>query len=326
MTYCASVLQAAGPMPLPETRKHNIDVILPDDAPRAASKMIEDLFGSADDLLPGSPYQVALRDLGGQPIEDARFWSRRTVVFLGDIRNRWKLNSAERARVHQILRLAHRVVLVGGAVFILGETSLQDRHDCAIHPNFSAAAAEEGLSQSLPGSHTAMSGKVFSAISPLASLPLFLDLIGSDQGAFISDAVGAYVGLAQAQLPHLQSRVSLGIRQQARGDKLIDSSLELMHEHLEEPLRIDDLASSLGVSTRKLQRRFLERTGNSPLAAYRALRIERAHQLLVHTSLPMAEIVVATGFGTCSNLARWFRQEIGASPKAVRKRAFAGTA
>ncbi len=326
MTYCASVLPADATIPSPDARKHNIDIILPEGAPAATAKMIEDVFRAANDLLTERQYQVALRDLSGQPVEDPRYWSRRTVVFLGDIHSRWTLRSEERARVHQILRLARRIVLVGGAVFILSETGQQSRHACAVHPNFVAAASEEHLSEAEDGAHLCSDGKLFSAISPVAALRLSLDIVASDHGAFIADSLSAYIGFSEAHAQRPHSRVSLGLLQQARGDQLINASLELMQEHLEEPLRIDDLARELGVSTRKLQRRFLERTGNSPLTAYRALRIERAHQLLKHTSLPLSEIVVATGFGTCSNLARWFRQEVGESPKTVRQRAFAGAA
>ncbi|MEX0317361.1 MAG: helix-turn-helix domain-containing protein [Ruegeria sp.] len=326
MTYCASVPQVATPvaaLPMTQTRVNEIDIILPQGTSSSAAQMMADLFNAGNDLVNGAPYRVTVRDLSEQPSEDARYWARRTVIFLGDIHTRWSLSAEERNRVHQILRLATRSVLVGSAVFLLCETGLQERHAVAIHPNFAAAATEEQLAELAPGAHFAASGSVHSAISGFAALRLLLELIGRDHGQFIAGALSDYIGLS-ADGARPQSKVSLGLRQRAQGDVLIDSTIDLMRDHIEEPLKICELANKLGVSTRKLQRRFLERTGTGPLTAYRALCIERAHQLLVHTSLSLSEVVVATGFGTYSNLARWFRREYGETPQIVRQRAFAG--
>ncbi|KUJ73228.1 hypothetical protein AVO45_15960 [Ruegeria marisrubri] len=326
MTYFASVPQAESTVvafPRTDRRTLDVDIILPTGTPASAGRIVADLFDACNDLLNDAPYRVSVRDLSAQPAQDSRYWSRRTVIFLGDIHARWTLTPDERNRVHQILRLANRSVLVGSAIFLLCETGMQERHTVSIHPNFAAAAAEESLCEPAAGVHYAVSGTVCSAISSFAALRLLLELIGKDHGQFVAGALGDYVGLS-AHGAKPQSKVSLELRQKAGGDQLIDHTIELMSDNIEEPLKIGELAEKLGVSTRKLQRRFLERTGTGPLTAYRALRVERARQLLVHTSLSLSEVVVATGFGTCSNLARWFRREYGETPQAARQRAFSG--
>lgn len=326
MTYCdATLLSASSDVP-PTTAcvsPHDIDVILPDDAPSSAAQMIVDLFLSANDLVPEAPYRVTVRRLRSELPDQPRHWNRRTVILLGQIQKRWPLGTEESRKVSQILRLSTRTVLIGGAVFLLCETGQQHQQTVAIHPNFHAAASEEGLVEDTPGGHFALCGRVSSAISSFAALRLAIELIGHDHGRFIATALTDYIGLS-ADATRTQSKVCLGLRQRARGDRLIDNCLTLMQAHIEEPLKIGDLARKQGVSTRKLQRRFLEKTGTGPLTAYRALRIERAQQLLVHTSLSLSEIIVATGFGTHSNLARWFRREYGVSPLTLRRQAFAG--
>jgi len=326
VTYFASVPQAVSPVvtyPVAPTQVHDIDIILPANMPPSAAQMFADLFQAANDLIHTMPYRITVQNLAARASEDPRYWTRRSVIFLGDIHSRWGLTSVEQKRVHQILRLATRSVLIGGAIFLLREIGVQDHHSVAIHPNFYAAALEENLNDAGRGKHHAISKQVHSAISGFAALPLLIEMIGNDHGQFIANSLGDYVGLSSGNTRN-QSKVVLDLRHRARGDKLIDNTLALMQEHIEEPLMICDLAQAQGVSTRKLQRRFLEKTGTGPLVAYRALRIERAHQLLVHTSLNLSEIIVATGFGTHSNLARWIRTEYGMSPQAVRRHAFDG--
>ena len=281
------------------------------------------LFRAANDLLQSPAYQVSVRTLGGQPAGDARYWARRTAVFLGGISARWTVTPEERKRTAQILHLAARPVLAGSAVFLLNETGLHDTHQAAIHPNFAAAARECFLNAATDGGLVAQSGTIRSAISGFAAVQLLLDLIGSDQGQVFADALGSYLGLRQPAAEPV-SKTLLDLRRRAGGDVLIDRSLSLMCSNLEEPLQICDLAAELGVSTRKLQRRFQDKTGSGPLNAYRQLRLERARQLLEHSSLPLPEVAAATGFGTQVNLAYWFKREQGETPKAIRRMTFQG--
>ncbi|WP_162183586.1 helix-turn-helix domain-containing protein [Halocynthiibacter namhaensis] len=67
-----------------------------------------------------------------------------------------------------------------------------------------------------------------------------------------------------------------------------------------------------------------KKTNASPLPAYRSLRLEKALQLLQHTSMSLPEIAIATGFGTRCNLTRWFTRAYNCSPKAMRDEVFSG--
>ncbi|GAB5438834.1 helix-turn-helix domain-containing protein [Falsiruegeria mediterranea] len=310
-------LAPAGTTPL-----HDIDILLPDGAPIAGTRMIEDMFTAANELLTDGGYSLSVRHLSEPHHQDPRRWSRRTVVFLGDIHSRWQVSDSDRHKVQRIIRLAPRTVLVGGAVFLLGETGMRDNHQIAVHPNFLAAAEEEHLTPAQGGGHTAHSNALHSATSPFAALTLFIDLIRDDHGQFIAGALAEYLGLSHPS-ERTRSKVALHLKQRAEGDALIARILDLMQDHIEEPKRVRDLARQVGVSTRKLERRFQEKTDTTPLVAYRNLRIERAHQLMVHSSLSLPEIVIATGFSSLTNLSYWCRKELGSSPRTLRRQAFA---
>ena len=285
--------------------------------------MFHEMFHAANDLIQSRPYRISMHSLSEPLREDPQLWQRRTVIFLGDIQTRWQVPSAQRSRLQQMLRLASRVVLVGGAVFLPREAGQTKSQLLAVHPNFAAAADEEQLNRCPVSQRVLSDGQVSSASSSFAALRLLLELIRDDHGQQISNALGQYLGLSESSEQEM-SKVSLHLRQRACGDSLIATTLQLMQDHLEEPKQIRELAQQVGVSTRKLERRFQDKTDTTPLAAYRMLRVERAHQLLIHTDLPLAEIVVATGFGSRTNLRHWVKKGYGTSPQGLRQQSFAG--
>ncbi|MEP1329524.1 helix-turn-helix domain-containing protein [Pseudophaeobacter sp.] len=300
---------------------NQVAILLPDGAAPGAGQILADLLLSANEVIPDARYAVSILRLSDFNHLSHGRQQRTMCIFLGDIRARWRVSSSDRAALQTLLHRCRQPVLVGGAVFLLREAGMFDGHTLAVHSNFAAAANEEALQSAAVGTQYHLADPVHSAVSPLATLRLLLDLIGREHGEFMADALGEYVGL-DAGDTRFQSKATLDILQRAGGDNLIEKSLHLMQQHIEEPISICELARQQGVSTRKLQRRFRDRTGGGPHTAYRMLRIERAHQLLTHTSMNVYEIVAATGFGTRSNLSRWFHKQLGVSPQAVRRSAY----
>ncbi|WP_264212550.1 helix-turn-helix domain-containing protein [Leisingera thetidis] len=305
-----------------QTRFHDIEIILPQAEPPAAAQMICEVFRAANDLFPGSGYRTAVRTLGPQMRTAPAGWKPQTVIFLGGIASRWPLNSGEKASLQRICRQAQRCLFAGSAIFLLPECGLNAAIETAVHSNFAAAAEEERLTCAPAGTMTTTSGRICTAVSSFAALRLLAGFLRADRGPFMADAVCDYLGLAFGPASE-QSKVSLQLRQTAGGDALVVKILDLMQQNLEEPLLIRDIARQAGVSPRKLERRFQQKARTSPLAAYRKLRIEKARQLLLHTTLPLAEIVAATGFGSRSNLTEWFKREYKTSPQAFRKQYYA---
>ncbi|MFV1591200.1 helix-turn-helix domain-containing protein [Phaeobacter sp. JH20_36] len=303
----------------------HIDVVLPDGAPRSRAQIIIDLFDAANDLLDGVQYRVrvcGLDILASGPVAGR---ARALVVFLGDIHSRWQLNAKERARVNQVMRLSERSAFVGGAVFLLDALARGGDHHLAIHPNFLASAGECSLRQDQDGAATAASGTVHSAICSFASPHMLLDIIAADCGRLAANGMAHYLGLDTGKRPK-KSRIALNLEQKSAGDGLITQCLAVMQDHIETPLSVAELADMLNVSTRCLQRRFTRHFERSPLSVYRSLRIERAHQLLTQTDIPLRQVAVATGFGSYQSLSQHIRETYGHAPDVIRRSAFRGPA
>ncbi|APG49414.1 helix-turn-helix domain-containing protein [Phaeobacter porticola] len=303
----------------------HIDVILPEGAPRSSAQIVTDLFQAANDLLDEVQYRVRVCGLDMLSCDSAVARPRRLVIFLGDIHTRWQLDAKERARVNQVMRLADRSAFVGGAVFLLDALARGQDHDLAIHPNFLASAGECSLRQDKNGAATAISGSVHSAISGFAIPRMLLDIIATDCGRLAADGMAHYLGLDTGKRP-IKSRIALNLEQKSAGDQLISQSLAVMQDHIEVPLSVAELAAALNVSTRCLQRRFTRHFDRSPLSVYRALRVERAHQLLTQTDIPIRQVAVATGFGSYQSLSQHIRETYGHSPDVIRRSAFRGVA
>jgi AraC family transcriptional regulator of adaptative response / DNA-3-methyladenine glycosylase II len=82
---------------------------------------------------------------------------------------------------------------------------------------------------------------------------------------------------------------------------------------------IDDLASRLGVGERQLRRLFQQHLGASPIAVAQTRRVLLAKQLIHETSLPMAEIAFAAGFGSIRRFNETFQALFRRAPGDLRR-------
>lgn len=90
--------------------------------------------------------------------------------------------------------------------------------------------------------------------------------------------------------------------------------IEYMELHMSEDLRLEQLASLFGFSTRSLSRMFCD-SGLHFSSYLNHLRIMRAVELLTDGKANIQEIAYDTGFSSPSNFNRVFRQIVGSSPK-----------
>ena len=94
--------------------------------------------------------------------------------------------------------------------------------------------------------------------------------------------------------------------------------LEYINEHLNQDIKLADLAQLLGISQYHFSRLFKQSIGTAPYQYLLQQRIERAKQLLKETDKSIMEIAFLCGFNSHSHLSKQFRQFIGMTPKAYR--------
>lgn len=94
--------------------------------------------------------------------------------------------------------------------------------------------------------------------------------------------------------------------------------LDYMDVHLEQDLKLADLAQLLDMSQFHFSRLFKQSMGLSPFQYLLQQRVERAKQLLKQTDQPIVDIAFECGFSSHSHLSRQFRQVTGMTPKVYR--------
>jgi AraC family transcriptional regulator of adaptative response/methylated-DNA-[protein]-cysteine methyltransferase len=88
---------------------------------------------------------------------------------------------------------------------------------------------------------------------------------------------------------------------------------------LDDGRRIDDLATTLGMTSRHLRRLFLRHAGASPRDVATTQRVRRAKALIDTTSMPMSAIAFAAGFSSIRRFNAAFRAVYRRCPTALRR-------
>jgi AraC family transcriptional regulator, regulatory protein of adaptative response / methylated-DNA-[protein]-cysteine methyltransferase len=88
---------------------------------------------------------------------------------------------------------------------------------------------------------------------------------------------------------------------------------------LDDGKTVEDLADSLGMTTRHLRRLFARHAGASPIAVATTRRVQRAKRLIDETSIPMSALAFAAGFGSIRRFNAAFHAVYRRSPTAVRR-------
>ena len=83
---------------------------------------------------------------------------------------------------------------------------------------------------------------------------------------------------------------------------------------------VDSLAGRLGVGERQLRRLFRQHLGAAPVSVAQTRRVLLAKQLIHETDLSMAEVALASGFGSVRRFNETFQSLYGRPPSALRRR------
>jgi AraC family transcriptional regulator len=98
----------------------------------------------------------------------------------------------------------------------------------------------------------------------------------------------------------------------------LNQALEYINSHLDQEIRLADIAEAVGISQYYFSRLFKQSTGLTPHQYLVRRRLEKAKILLTSTDLAIAQIAQQIGFASQSHFTTLFRKHTGVTPKAYR--------
>ncbi len=126
---------------------------------------------------------------------------------------------------------------------------------------------------------------------------------------------------AEVALWHLLNKLSLKApAAAARGSGALHIALSLLRNHLDQPMRIPDLARRCGVSPSHLNRLFQQEYGHSAQEELQRRRLEVATRLLSNSSLPIRVVAERVGLPDAQAFNKFIRKRCGCSPSDYRSK------
>ncbi|MDB5242072.1 MAG: hybrid sensor histidine kinase/response regulator [Spirosoma sp.] len=129
-------------------------------------------------------------------------------------------------------------------------------------------------------------------------------------------------------LQHYYSHRALGYRQpgpdptdgaDAREDQFVAKLRSTLELHLDDvALDTNMICLLMGMSRNALYRKIIALTGMSVIPYLRTLRLQKAEELLLHSTLSVADVAYAVGFDNPRYFSRVFSEEKGVSPSSFR--------
>lgn len=233
-----------------------------------------------------------------------------------------ELDPQPRARLHSELHQASRSGLSIGAIcagaVIVARAGLLNGKRCTIHWENASAFVEDFPDVEYTGKVYEIDGNRYSAAGGISSVDLMLHMVGKAEGRDLVDAIANQMVLDRIRTAEDPQRTGM-IGMMAHLPAKLRQAIEIMCANIDEPLSIKAIADAVQLSVRQIERLFLNHTGLTPGRYYMRVRLERARELIVHTSRPILDIALATGFSSSSYFAQCYRLLYGINPSSLRR-------
>jgi transcriptional regulator GlxA family with amidase domain len=229
--------------------------------------------------------------------------------------------AVDRELLGALRRLAQRHVSLGALCtggYALAKAGLLDKYKAAIHWENMPALREEFPRIAFTDALFAIDRDRYTCSGGIAPLDLMLNMIKGDLGADLAALISEQFILDRIRSAEDRQHVPLQAQVGVYHDRLIKAA-ELMEANIEEPLSLDELASAIGVSRRQIERLFRRHLGQVPTKYYLELRLRRARELLLQTSMSIMDITTACGFQSPPHFSKCYRNAFGYPPSAERQ-------
>ncbi len=151
-----------------------------------------------------------------------------------------------------------------------------------------------------------------------APLDMMVFAISQSHGEQLAARVAEQLLHSTIRHQHDPQRMPIQHRTGIRNPKLL-AAIAFMETNTETPHEIANVAQSVNISLRQLERLFRTQLSTTPSKYYLELRLQRSRLLLRQTSMLILHIAVASGFKSAAHFTQAYRRHFGYPPSAERK-------
>jgi transcriptional regulator GlxA family with amidase domain len=224
--------------------------------------------------------------------------------------------------LHKRLReLARQGRALGGLCtgpLALARAGLLDGYRCTIHWEHVEGFVEEFPELDITATLFEIDQKRYTCSGGMAALDMMINAVARRHGDDLAVRVAEFLLHHSVRHPHETQRMTLEHRTGITHPKLL-AAIAHMEAYVESPVAVSEIAASVKLSSRQLERLFQDRLGKTPSRYYLELRLQRARLLLGQTAMSVMQVAVACGFTSASHFSRCYRSYFNKAPTAERR-------
>ena len=229
--------------------------------------------------------------------------------------------ASDRATLSWLKKLGQQRMNFGAlctGAHVLARAGLLDGYRCTLHWENIASMREAFPRVVVSYELFEIDRDRFTSAGGTAPLDMMLNLITQQIGADTATAISEAFACERIRGRHDRQRIPLQLRLGTSQPKLIET-VSIMESNIEEPISLDELARHVGVSRRQLERLFQKHLSCVPTRYYLELRLARARQLLLQTSISIVDVAFACGFVSAPHFSKCYRDYFGIPPREERR-------
>ncbi len=240
---------------------------------------------------------------------------------------------------------AHRRVPLGAICtgsFVLAEAGLLAGYRCTIHWENMSGLRERFPELVISPDLFELDRDRYTCAGGSAAMDMMVHLIAKRHGWDLANEIAEEFMLERVRGRNDRQRLPLRLQLGTSQPKLAEA-VAYMQANIEELISLDEIASHVGqvkivpcesgrklatldgvashvgLSRRQLERLFQKHLNCVPTQYYMRLRLMRARQLLLQTSLPIVDVAFACGFVSTPHFSKCYREHFGVPPREERR-------
>ncbi|TGT35927.1 GlxA family transcriptional regulator [Mesorhizobium sp. M8A.F.Ca.ET.165.01.1.1] len=213
----------------------------------------------------------------------------------------------------------HRMWLLGisSGTMVLARAGLAEGRRCAVHWEHYPLFSEQFPNVTAAQTTFEQDGDLHTCSGGDAPFDMFLRLVERDHGIMVANRIREKAVAYRTRSAGERQRLPIHSRVRSNHRAVI-KVINHMEATVGNPVHVKVLAATACLSRRQVERLFERELGRSPSRYYLELRLERAHLLLVSSSISVVEIAIACGFVSASHFSKVYRETYGHAPHQTR--------